>query len=159
MHNAVRAIIAITFCFIVFFQAEAQARPKIFSLFWGPGHWESPAFVPYLEGPKIPHNAQWARDSWQPAHWERGAVTAGGMIEDLYASRIITDQYFKNDMPVLEVGPAFLRLSGQEKRRVARFIDARFGVTQNLPDGAFYLYEEKSGAPVGIFTKHGLQLQ
>ena len=120
---------------------------------------------PYLQDGKTPHNSQWERDRWQPEDWIAGrGGSQKAVLDGLYAAGIIEEQYIERGVPVLEVGYNFIKLSDQEKNRVAKFVDHAFGITASNPDGMF-LIETESQFPlgcnedVGVYTRRGLQLQ
>jgi hypothetical protein len=137
----------------------ANAGPKPWYFSWWPSHWDGLDFKPHINDPKIPHNTQWDGDSWTPQDWINDRGSSKNVLDGLYASRIITRQYVDNDIPVLEVGRGFMRLSAQDQRRVAVFVDHVFGITGNNENGLFYLHHADAGGPIGLYTKHGLQLQ
>lgn len=125
---------------------------------WGPPQRD---FVrPFLEEAKLPHNARWADDQWSPKDWiDSRAGSVRAVIDGFYRAEIITDQYFEDDIPVLEVGYGFLQLGTQDQRRVIAFMDEVFGVTKFSKPGVIHLLYEKNNRPVGVFTSKGLQLQ
>ncbi len=115
---------------------------------------------PYLEGAKIPHNSQFAEDDWTPAEWNESAGGPEQVMAGFYRNGVVTRQYYRGDASVLEVGQGFMRLSGQEKRRVVRYIDDAFGLTTSSSSGAFLIVHAESGEKVGIYSpQEGLQLQ
>lgn len=123
---------------------------------------EHPGVKPYLEDAKLPHNSRWADDEWEPQDWiESRGGNPMNVINGFYDAGIITDQYFDDDIPVLEVGQTFIELGAKDKRRVVAFIDDVFGVTQNTKAGVIVIYLDHKGGdvPIGEFNKNGLQLQ
>ena len=111
--------------------AQAGAKPWIWS--WWPSHWHNQDFQPLLEDPKHPHNVQWqsglyAAQDWHPQNWIKAEGSVRGVMDGFYENDIIKNQDVDGDMPVLIVGDGFMRLSGQEKRRVTDFIDYVFNV-------------------------------
>ena len=161
MRNFVIFQVFIAFFLMAFMPISVQAGTlgEFGKYIWGPP--KSEMIRPYLEEAKIPHNARWADDEWSPQDWidSRGgnAVT---VVNGLYEAGIISDQYFDDDIPVLEVGQEFLKLGAQDKRRVVAFIDEVFGVTKyaNPPVIMIYFHDKKN-TPVGVFNAQGLQLQ
>lgn len=148
------------------FGASAQAGPKPWVWSWWPAHWMDLDFSrPYLEDGKIPNQAQWEGDRWEPCDWMDENHNPQATLDRLYGARIITDQYTDDGVPVLEVGQNFLRLSDEDKIRVAKFVDAAYGMTNGAPDGTFsirygdvdYLFADDP--TIGIYTRNGLQLQ
>jgi len=114
---------------------------------------------PYYEDSKIPHNVQWDYEGWNPQSWIADKGSAKAVMDDLYAGKIITKQYIDDEIPILEVGDGFMDLSTREKRRVAAFVDHVFGVTKTSPNGTFIVKRAGADDPIGLYTKHGLQLQ
>ncbi len=113
-----------------------------------------------IEDPKIPHNHLWNDEDWSPQQWAYERGSAQTMLDDLYIAGIVTKQYRDDqDTLVLEVGQPFMQLSPQDKRRVVRFIDYAYGVTENSQSGMFHIYHHESKKPIGLFTKHGVQFQ
>lgn len=153
------AFFAIFALILAVYSLPAQASPKPWVWSWWPSHWDNQDFKPYLEDPKEPHNSQWDNDLWEPSDWYDDHASPKTTMDKLYGAGIITDQYVDDDVPVLEVGHNFMRLSGQEKRRVAAFVDHVFGITQARENGMFYVYYEVTDKPIGVYTKDGLQLQ
>lgn len=136
--------------------AYAQAENTGKLLF---GHKNTNPAQPYLNEAKIPHNNQWDQDNWTPDTWREGGKSDNDIIADLYAAGIVTGQY-DDDVPILEVGEAFVRLSAQDQRRVVAFVDDVFNVTGSDGNGVFYvLLEGRYDTVLGIYTRHGLQLQ
>lgn len=156
--------------FIVFGAAEANAKPKPTYWFWWPGHWENQDFMPHMEDSKMPHNTQWERglyvdSEWHPESWIEAEGSMRAVLDNFYDYDIIRKQDVDGDIPVLIVGDGFMRLSGQEKRRVADFIDYVFQVTSSAPAGMYSIYYHRTktifgrGDPIGMYTAAGLQLQ
>lgn len=138
--------------------AQAGSKPWIWS--WDFTHWEHLDFVPYLENGTDPHNAQWERSPWKPRHWtqQRGGKD-GRVIEALYRADILRDQYEDDGLPVLEVGPGFYKLGGEDKRRVTAMVDRAYGITTGRPYGLYMIYDWRTKKPVGSYTYYGLQTQ
>lgn len=116
---------------------------------------------PELEDGKTPHNTQFADDPWTPQEWidSRGSVSA--VVDGFYKAGIVTDQsrHWRTGVPILEVGQGFMRLSGQDKRRVAKFMDYTFQNSEGY-GGTYTLRHKASGDSIGIYnTDRGLQIQ
>lgn len=137
--------------------AYAEAKPWVWS--WWESHWDGLDFNPYMEEGKHPHNSQWDESSWKPEHWEAQSPDALDVVKGFYFADILRDQYVDNDLPVLEVGPAFYMLGGQDKRRVVEMVDYAYGITSEKEFGMFMLYDWKTGKAIGSYTQYGLQLQ
>ncbi len=148
----------ITICCVFSQQSFADAKPWVWS--WYGSHWENQDFEPYLEPAKEPHGSQWNKDPWQPEHWtaQRGGDETS-LIRGFYNADILRDQYMDDDLPVLEVGPAFYQLGGHDKRRVVQMVDQAYGVTSDKLFGMFMLYDWRTKDAIGAYTQYGLQLQ
>lgn len=147
--------------------AMAQG-PKAWIFGWMPGHWNSLNLEkPYMEPGKPPHNSQWDSIDWAPDDWIMQHEHELDMIRAFYRARVISDQYVEREwfglgreiMPVLEVGPAFYRLGGQDKRRVTDTFDQVYGITGNKMFGMYALVDSETGRQIGTYTQYGLALQ
>ncbi|MGH1404791.1 MAG: hypothetical protein ACRBDL_11160 [Alphaproteobacteria bacterium] len=138
---------------------SAQAGPKPWIWGWWPSHWQNLDFQPYLNHQKINQRSLWDQDTWTPEAWIKDAGDARRIVRDFYAVEIVTDQYKDgDDIPVLEVGEAFLQLSNMDQRRVLRFVDHVFEITSAEENGMFYVYyAEVDSEPMGIYNKYGFQ--
>ena len=137
--------------------ADSLGLGSLGKLIWGPpNHNES---RPYLNEAKIPHNSQWADDEWSPQDWIETRGSPKAVIDGFYATGVVTDQYFDEDVPVLEVGDRFMDLSPQDMHRVTAFFDHAYGVTSDAEAGVFMIFNHREDDPVGLFNKDGLQLQ
>ena len=157
--------------FILFAAADAQASPKPWYWSWWPSHWDNQDFKPYQEDSKLPHNVQWksglyAGQEWHPENWIKAKGSIRAVLDGFYDNNVIKGQDVDGDMPVLIVGDGFMRLSGQEKRRVTDFIDYVFQVTTTAPAGMYTIYYDRTdnwlfgrGNPIGMYTDKGLSLQ
>jgi hypothetical protein len=147
-------------CFLAF--SPAQAGQGFWSWFFPTTG--SDFYRPYLDDAKTPHYSQWDADPWRPEDWGAARGSDNNVLDGLYAAGIIHEQYIERGIPVLEVGYNFMRLSDQDKIRVARFVDHAFGITATNPD-AIFLIKAESLYPLGfnddiaVYTRHGLQLQ
>lgn len=143
------------------FKKDAKVSAKYI---WGPV--KHPETRHYLETADFSHTSQWENDDWKPQDWivERGG-SAMAVINGLYDAGIILDQYVEDDVPVLEVGQAYVEhLSSFDQRRVAAFVDHVFSITTHNPAGSFRIVfnpppPEKRKRDIGLFTANGLQLQ
>lgn len=138
--------------------SKADPKPWIFG--WWPTHWENLSWEPYLEDATHPQNKQWDNVVWQPSDWAaQNPKGSAGVIQGFYKARILHRQYMDDDVPVLEVGPNFYHLSGQDKRRVTDLINAEYQITTSRENGLFLVNDWRTGNPIGVYTSHGLQLQ
>lgn len=114
-----------------------------------------------LEGPKGPHNNQWNNSGWSPEGWAEFYGDKDTQIQQMVKVGILTDlsDMDDDDVAEIEVGQAFVRLSGQEKRRVIEYVDYAYGFTQRNPNGTILIQHDPTCCYIGIYTKNGLQLQ
>lgn len=147
--------------------AMAQG-PKPWVLGWSDEHWDLLNLEkPYMEPGKAPHNSQWDNADWVPQDWLGKYAHELDLIRGFYQAGIISDQYVKRSwwglgdeiIPVLEVGPAFFRLGGQDKRRVTDTFDTVYGITGSKMFGMFVLVDSANGKQVGTYTQYGLAIQ
>lgn len=137
--------------------AEAGPKPWVFG--WWPAHWDGLDYNPYLDPAKDPHNTQWDDRGWTEKDWQPNRDAAMQKMHDFYRAEIITAQYQKKGVPVLEVGPGFYRLGGEDKRKVTAFVNDLYGITYAKKDGMYLLKDHNSGQVVGLYTSYGLQIQ
>lgn len=126
---------------------------------WWPNHWQEMDFTPYVGGQKLHQRWVWDSDPWTPQDWIDQAGDEKRVLHDFYAAGILTDQYTdSDDIPVLEVGDGFIKLSGKARRRVLGFVDYVFEITKSEEFGTFYVYYQKDDEkPMGLYNKHGFQ--
>ncbi len=139
---------------------EAHAKPKPWVFSWWLSHWDNLDFKPYPDNTRHTHDMQWNKSLWKPDHWiaQRGG-DGTKLIQGFYKAGIIRDQYEDDDIPVLEVGPVFYELGGEDKRRVMATVDAVYGITSGAENGMFTLTDWRSGQMIGAYTRYGLQMQ
>ncbi len=144
---------------LVFAQNPVHAEAKPWVWGWWPSHWKNLDFKPYLGNQQISQRSLWDDDQWTPEAWIKDAGDAKRIMRDFYAYDIVSDQYVGDeDIPVLEVGETYMRLSGLDRRRVLQFVDHVFGITKGEEDGMFYVYyRELDDDPLGVYNKYGLQ--
>lgn len=144
--------------FLAAFVPSIASAGGLSKYIWGPP--QSDFVRPYLETAKLPHNARWAEDEWISQDWvdARGGNPVD-VVNGFYRAGIVTDQYFEDEIPVLEVGQGFIDLGSQDKRRVLAFMDEVFGVTKSEGVKVILVYSHKHNKLLGVFTAHGLQLQ
>jgi hypothetical protein len=155
-----RFLSLLSFIFLVFSTQQAFAEPKPWVFSWGPSHFKNHDFEPYLDRAKFPHNSQWSDKDWKSEYWvQQRDNDEMKMLRSLYFADIFRDQYFDDEIPVLEVGPNFYNLSGYDKRRVTALVDDVYEVTASHEDGIFMIYDWHTRKTIGVYTKYGLQLQ
>ena len=118
---------------------------------------------PELEDGKAPHNTEFADDPWTPQEWINAKGSATAVVDGFYKAGIVTDQSSEGNWsggaPVIEVGQGFMRLSGRDKRRVIKFMDETFKMTDTSPAHTILIRHKASGDSIGVYTLEGLQLQ
>ena len=155
-----RVFIPVFMAIVLFFALPAQAEPKATYWAWWPEHWQNLDWTPYLEDAKHPHNTQWDHVKWTPADWAaQEPKGASDVIRHFYLADVLRRQYVDDEMPVLEVGPNFYHLSGQDKRRLMRTIDDHYQITASKLNGMFMITDWRTRKPIGSYTVHGLQIQ
>jgi hypothetical protein len=139
--------------------SNAFAEGKVWIWGWGPSHWESLDYEPYLQNGKHPHNSQWDEIDWKTEYWEEQRSSELQVIRGFYFSDIIRNQYIEDDIPVMVVGPNFYKLSGYDKQRVTEMVDEAYGITASSMFGSYKLYDWSTEKPIGLYTRYGLQIQ
>ena len=139
----------------------AEAKPV--PLFWWSNHWEQQDFKPHVEDSRISHDYRWESDEWAPRDWISRHGSTEGALDALKSANIIKDFddtsfWGKEKTPVLEVGYAFMQLSSRQKRRVAKFVDYAYNVSEKSSSGVMLLEDAKTNVTIGTYTKLGLQL-
>jgi hypothetical protein len=131
---------------------------KLFSGYWGDKIWEGQDFQPYLADQPIKNRIVWDRDNWTPQDWiDDVGGDARYVMRDLFGYGILTRQYRDGEIPVLEVGEPYLRLSHTDRLRVLRFVDHIFEITKE-PNGMFFVYlKDVDDEPLGTYGNRGFQ--
>ncbi|MGH1377785.1 MAG: hypothetical protein ACRBB3_03090 [Alphaproteobacteria bacterium] len=117
-------------------------------------------YKPYLAEEQIRQSSLWVGDKWSPEDWVKEDGDKKRIMQDLYESDILVRQYTnKDNIPVLEVGDQFMRMSGIDRNRVLEFMDHVFEITTSSKDGLFYIMYDQNGDDemVGLYNKHGFQ--
>lgn len=96
--------------------------------------------------------------NWTPNSWMGENANPQDIIDGFYRAGIITAQESDGDIPVIEVGQAFLELSGQDKRRIITFMDAVYGITANNENGVIHIEHEDYRGIIGVYTQDGLNM-
>lgn len=139
--------------------ADVHARSKSSLWRWGAQSWHDVDFHPYIGEEKIRQRSLWDGDNWTPEAWIKDAGDEKRIMRDLYAANILTEQYTDGDnIPVLEVGENFIKLSGVDQNRVLQFVDHIFQISTAEENGMFYvMYEKEDDEPLGLYNKYGFQ--
>ncbi|MDY0008928.1 MAG: hypothetical protein RBS08_04410 [Bdellovibrionales bacterium] len=136
-------------------------------VFQRPEHYD---FLPMTSNhdPHHQHPQQWDGQDWEPAAWDGKRWTAETALQGFYKNHTFHKQYLggakrlnnpnvQAQIPVLEVGPTFYKLSDLDQRRalklLADYTDV-FGKGYTLID----LRDWKTGSSVGHFTPKGMFL-
>jgi len=153
MHK--KGIFSVLALAVMLFSGVAQANPNTW--LW---YFEDDLNKPLLSGPKEPQYYPGNKEKWSPEDWvsyHNGDEYA--TYRALERAGIVTGQSFRGDVPVLEVGQAFVRLSSGDQKKVLRYVDHIFNITQKHPSHVIYVYHDESDDYIGIYNKNGLQLQ
>lgn len=144
--------IAVLAVLALFLAAPAQAKPKFLGLFWTePKNFDSP----YLENGRHAHPSQW-RDRWMVGDWVRNSKEGLQQIQRFYDTQVLTDQYTRDGIPVLEVGSGFYHLSGRDQRRILTLVDTVYGITSaKEPPRVFQIRDWKTNKLLGVYSKAG----
>lgn len=110
---------------------------------------------PYMNRWENAYDSHWENKTWQPSDWIDEGQTVQGVIDGFYNSGILTDQYYNDNTPVIEVGYPFLELSGRDQRRLAEFIAYAFNLKGNDTMQIVLKYKR---APLGTYSHGMLQL-
>lgn len=106
----------------------------------------------YLQSHQNVYDSDWS-DYWSPLDWADSSEGAQAVIDNFYAKNVLADQYIDNGAPILEVGQTFLEMSGQEQRRVIKFVAFAFGI-----NGAMQVQLDRKDTPIGLYSDGKVQL-
>lgn len=157
-----KTLILLTLSLAAGIVGTAQADSKPWEFGWWPGHsqWTRMRdFNPYLEDGRHPHNTQWADREWYAEDWISQEKNGTALVRRFYETDILRGQKVENGIPVLVVGPNFYRLSGYDKRRVARVVDVVYGLTRLHREGTYIVRDWNTRKDVALYTPYGLQTQ
>lgn len=111
---------------------------------------------PYMNRWENAYDSHWENRLWQPSDWVDDGQTVQNVIDGFYNSGIITNQYFSDNRPVVEVGYPFTELSGRDQRRVAEFIAYAFNLGPSDDTMQFVL--KNGNKSLGTYSRGMLQL-
>lgn len=113
---------------------------------------------PYKNDAKTSQNVQWNEEDWHPDDWAEAKGGVQQVLDGFEQARLVVDLH-DDDVPVLEVGLPFMRISPPDQRRVIEFMDYAYKITDSQP-GIFYIVlEDHFDELLGIYSKKGLQFQ
>ncbi len=138
----------------------AQSKDSPFG--WSYDHWKwnsHTKFNGYLEKGKDTQNQQWANEDWYVQDWVAQNKDAMTLVDGFFRTDILRSQDVDDGVPVVLVGPQFYRLGGFDKRRVMTTLDSVYGITESGLNPVIRLKDWFTKRDIGIFTKHGLQLE
>lgn len=121
-----------------------------------PEHYE---FTPLVSNrdPQNEHPAAFNGQDWDPAAWG-SAWTPDKAVEKFFESRIFERRYVtKGGVPVVELGPTFYSLSGQDQSRTLKLMTDRAGIFRKGVS-AVELTDWSTHDIVGVYTPQGLFL-
>lgn len=143
---------------------KALAESKFWVFGWPNAHWKTLDYEQrYMRGPVQRHSHVLpAPDNtrlWHPSDWtnQRGRDT-GTLVRGWQNAGIIADYDLDEDVPLMEVGSGFYRLSDTDKSRVLKIFAAHTGIIWNRR-GILRLRDARTGKVIGMYTAHGLMLR
>lgn len=121
-----------------------------------PEHYE---FTPLKSNhdPQNDHPAQWAGQDWDPSMWNKD-WTPELAIRRFYAVRIFSAQYAEKNVPVLELGPTFWKLSDLDRRRAVKLL-ADYTHVLGQGHAMIVLRDWKTKDNLGEYTAKGMYLK
>ena len=124
-------------------------------LFNKPEHAE---FLPLTSNsdPQHRHPAAWDGQDWDSSQWN-SAWTANATLEKFFHGRIFERQYMRGNIPALEVGPTFFKLSELDQRRTLKLLTDEEAVFQHGYDFV-ELVDWYTHNNIGTYTPKGLFL-
>lgn len=124
-------------------------------LFNKPDHYE---FLPLTSNsdPKTQHPAAWDGQDWDTAAWNKN-WTPEVAIQKFFQARIFEKEYIKGNMPVLELGPTFYKISDLDRRRTLKLMTDSTGIFQQ-GYGLVTLVDWSTHDVVGTYTPKGMFL-
>lgn len=153
-------------------QRTAGRSPDGLSLFpkWvfqRPEHYD---FLPMTSNhdPHHQHPQQWDGQDWEPAAWDGQKWTAETALKGFYKNHTFHKQYMggaervnnpkvQAQIPVLEVGPTFYKLSDLDQRRALKLL-AQYTEVFERGYTQIDLRDWKTRSSVGHFTPKGMFL-
>ena len=149
----------LVFATLVFSVADVHARSQNALWRWWGENWQGVDFKPYIGEQQIRRRSLWDGDTWTPEAWIKDAGDEKRVMRSLYGANILTGQYTDGDnIPVLEVGENFIKLSGVDQIRVLKFVDHIFEISTVEENGMFYVfYALDDEEPLGLYNKYGFQ--
>lgn len=107
--------------------------------------------------PLTQHPHQWDGQDWDPKQWGPG-WTPEIALKKFFKARIFTGRYMsRNNIPVVELGPTFYRLSDLDQRRTLKLLTDQANI---FGQGykAIHLVDWSTHDVVGIYTAKGMFL-
>jgi len=136
-------------------------------VFQRPEHYD---FLPMTSNhdPHHQHPQQWDGKDWEPAAWDGQKWTAESALKGFYKNHTFHKQYMAGaervnnpgvqaQIPVLEVGPTFYKLSDLDQRRALKLLAQYTGVFEK-GFTQIDLRDWKTRDSVGHFTPKGMFL-
>jgi len=120
-----------------------------------PDHYQFSARVSNSD-PLTQHPNQWDGQDWDPSKWPAG-WTPQIAVQKFFKARIFTRRYMRYDMPVVELGPTFYKLSDLDQRRTLKLLTDQanvFGQGYKAVD----LVDWYTHDSVGVYTAKGMFL-
>jgi hypothetical protein len=103
------------------------------------------------------HPAQWEGQDWDPAMWNKD-WTPETAVRKFREADIIHAQYFEKNMPVVETGTMFYKISDLDRRRVLKLFADYSGVFAKGYK-TITLRDWKTHEVVGTYSEKGMLLK
>lgn len=161
IQSAILLALFLLFMTVIAVMSESNAanRPGWFSsgTLWGDGSETDYTTPAYIYRPYDAHNQGLLhKDNWHPENWVKG--NANFIQDRFYKSGLVTDQYVKNDIMILEVSDLFVRLSDIDKVKVLKTVDYMQGITKNYPKGFYKVRHKRTGRIIALYSGGNVQL-
>lgn len=106
---------------------------------------------------RVPHPDEWQGQDWDPRQWH-ARWTPEAAVRKFFEARIFERQYMRNgQIPAVELGPTFYRLSDLDKRRTLKLL-TDYNATFKRGYGAVALVDWSTRHIVGSYTPKGMFL-
>jgi hypothetical protein len=117
------------------------------------------AFSPLVSNsdPQTQHPSQWDGQDWDPHQWGPG-WTPEIAIKKFFKARIFTGRYMgRNNIPVVELGPTFYKISDLDQRRTLKLLTDQANIF-NHGFKVVHLVDWYTHDVIGIYTAKGMFL-
>jgi hypothetical protein len=121
-----------------------------------PPHYEFSALVSNSD-PLTQHPNQWDGQDWDPNQWGPGWTTEA-VLKKFFKARIFTKRYMsRNNIPAVELGPTFYKLSDLDQRRTLKLLTDQ-GNIFGQGYQTVHLVDWSTHDVIGVYTPKGMFL-